>query len=81
MLRLYQGGRDGRLYCIYSDMRGVKPDTGLPFFLGQDGTGRYGRTFIGHIDDFALWTRELSHGDVRRIYESGRLGLPLGDML
>lgn len=81
VLRLYQGGRDGRLYCIYSDTRGVKPDTGLPFFIGQDGTGRYGRTFVGHIDDFALWTRELSHGDIRRIYESGRLGLSLGDML
>ena len=55
--------------------------TGLPLFLGQDGTGRYGRTFEGRIDDFALWTRELSHGDVRRIYESGRKGLPLGDLL
>ena len=30
---------------------------------------------------FALWTRELSHGDVKRIYEAGRNGLALGDAL
>lgn len=81
VIRLYQGASDGRLYCIYEDTYEIKFDTGLPFFLGQDGTGRYGRTFEGRIDDFALWTRELSHGDVRRIYESGRKGLILGDLL
>ena len=81
VIRLYQGASDGRLYCIYEDTYEIKLDTGLPFFLGQDGTGRYGRTFEGRIDDFALWTRELSHGDVRRIYESGRKGLILGDLL
>ena len=81
VLRLYQGASDGRLYCIYEDTRDILFATGLPLFLGQDGTGRYGRTFEGCIDDFALWTRELSHGDIRRIYESGRKGLPLGDLL
>ena len=81
VLRLYQGASDGRLYCIYEDTRDILFATGLPLFLGQDGTGRYGRTFEGRIDDFALWTRELSHGDVRRIYESGWKGLPLGDLL
>ena len=81
VIRLYQGASDGRLYCIYEDARDILFATGLPFFIGQDGTGRYGRTFEGRIDDFALWTRELSHGDVRRIYEAGRKGLPLGDLL
>ena len=80
VIRLYQGAPDGRLYCIYEDTRDIQFETGLPFFLGQDGTGRYGLTFNGHIDDFALWTRELSHGDVRRIYEAGRNGLSLGDL-
>ena len=80
VLRLYQGTSDGRLYCIADDMSDIVLDSGLPFYLGQDGTGRYGCTYNGFIDDFALWTRELSHGDVRRIYEAGRNGLSLGDL-
>ena len=81
VVRLYQGASDGRLYCIYEDTYEIKLATGFPFFLGQDGTGRYGRTFEGRIDDFALWTREISHGDVRRIYEAGRKGLTIGELL
>ena len=81
VIRLYQGAPDGRLYCIYEDTRDIQLATGLPFFIGQDGTGRYGLTFNGRIDDFALWTRELSHGDVKRIYEAGRNGLTLGETL
>ena len=79
--RLYQGAPDGTLYFISEDVRDIKLETSLPFHIGQDGTGRYGATFNGAVDDFALWTRELSHGDVRRIYEAGRKGLPLGDLL
>ena len=53
----------------------------VPFFLGQDGTGKYPAAFNGDIDDFALWTRSLSYEDVRKIYEAGRNGIPLGDLL
>ena len=81
VLRLYQGAHDGRLYCICEDTSELELATGLPFFLGQDGTGRYGKTLEGRIDEFALWARELSHGDIRKIYESGRKGLPLGNLL
>ena len=80
VLRLYQGTSDGRLYCIADDMSDIVLDSGLPFYLGQDGTGRYGCTYNGFIDDFALWTRTLSHDDVKRIYEAGRKGLALGDI-
>ena len=81
VLRLYQGGSDGRLYSISGNTEGIKFATGLPFYIGQDGTGRYGRTFAGQIDDFALWTRTLSHDDIRRIYESARKGFSIGDLL
>ena len=81
VIRLYQGASDGMLYCICEDTCDIQLETGLPFFIGQDGTGRYGLTFKGRIDDFALWTRELPHCDVKRIYEAGRKGVPLGDML
>jgi len=53
----------------------------LPFCIGQDGTGAYRCPLNGDVDDFALWTRDLSHEDVRKIFEAGRQGLPLGELL
>ncbi len=35
----------------------------------------------GDIDDFALWTRALTYEDVKSIYEAGRQGLHLADLL
>ena len=55
--------------------------SGLPFYIGQDGTGAYSHPLAGDVDDFALWTRALSHDDIQRIYESGRQGLTLGELL
>ena len=81
VLGYYQGGRDGYLYRIAFNAKDIKFKTGLPFFLGQDGTGKYPAAFNGDIDDFALWTRSLSYDDVRKIYEAGRNGIPLGDLL
>ncbi len=81
VLSFYQGGVDGFLYRIVDDATQLNIQTGLPFFIGQDGTGRYPKTLNGDIDDFALWTRGLSHEDIRKIYESGRNGIPLGELL
>ena len=72
---------DGRLYWIAEDAKNMRLDSGLPFCIGQDGTGCYKHQFNGDIDDFALWTRALSHDDVRRIFESGRQGIPLAELL
>ncbi|MBO4287142.1 MAG: alkaline phosphatase family protein [Kiritimatiellae bacterium] len=81
VLRVYQGGRDGRLYWIAEDAREIKFKTGLPFWIGQDGTGACKVSLTGDIDDFALWTRAASHADIRRIYEAGRRGQSLEDLL
>ncbi len=54
--------------------------TALPFFIGQDGTGRYKHPFVGDVDDVAIWTRTLTHGEVRRIWEAGRFGKALNDI-
>ena len=81
VLRVYQGGRDGRLYWIAEDASAIVLKTGLPFWIGQDGTGRCTASMNGDVDDFALWTRSLSHEDVRRIYEEGRRGKAVGDLL
>ena len=81
VLAVYQGAADGRLYWIADDAKTLKLDAGLPFCIGQDGTGRYPSSFAGGVDDFALWTRALTREEVRRIYESGRQGVPLGELL
>ena len=81
VLSLYHGGRDGFLYRIAYGANDIRLKTGYPFFIGQDGTGRYTYAFNGDIDDFALWTRALSDDDVKKIYESGRMGISLGDIV
>ena len=81
VLRIYQGGRDGRLYWIAEDARDIILKTGLPFTIGQDGTGRCKVSMQGDVDDFALWTRCLSHDEVRRIYDSGKAGRELSCLL
>lgn len=80
VLTIYQGRADGRLNWICSRAPDILVKTGLPFYIGQDGTGAYPHRLAGDVDDFALWTRALSHEDIQRIYESGRQGLPLADL-
>ena len=80
VLTVYQGGKDGRLYWIAGDASAIKLKTGLPFWIGQDGTGACKVSFKGAVDDFALWTRALSRAEVRRIYEAGCAGRALGDL-
>ena len=80
-MTVYQGSACGRFYWIADEAKALKLTTGMPFCIGQDGTGRYGSTFAGGVDDFALWTRALTRDEVRRIYEAGRQGTSLGDLI
>ena len=52
-----------------------------PFYLGQDGTGAYSKTFVGKLDEFALWTRGLQQSDIETIYKNGRKGRMIDDLL
>ena len=52
-----------------------------PFYLGQDGTGAYSKTFVGKLDEFALWTRGLQQSDIETIYRNGRKGRLLDELL
>ena len=74
VVRFYQGRRDGSLYCIADDLSDIAFDTGMPFYIGQDGRGVYRHPFVGDVDEFAIWTRTLSHEEVRHIYEAGLAG-------
>ena len=80
-LRFYQGDAAGNFYWISEDAKPIVFATGMPFHIGQDGTGKYPYTFAGDIDDFALWTRPLLTGEIRAIYDAGRKGLELKEVL
>ena len=81
VVRFYQGGQGGYLYWMAENAPEIALATGMPFCLGQDGTRAWKNGFSGEIDEFALWTRALSHDEVRRIYEEGRKGIELGELL
>ena len=81
VVTFYHGDADGRFNWIADDGSRMTLESGLPFCLGQDGTGCYRFGLEGDIDDFALWTRSLEPEDVRRIFEAGRKGLGLADLL
>ncbi len=81
VLTIYQGGQDGHLYWIAEDASALVLKTGLPFWIGQDGTGKCKVSLKGDVDDFALWTRALTREEVRRIHDAGRKGHDLGSML
>ncbi|MDD3695972.1 MAG: hypothetical protein PHG44_08405 [Lentisphaeria bacterium] len=53
----------------------------MPWHLGQDGSGKYKFPFRGDIDDLALWSRALSSKEIRAVYEAGRKGMELADLL
>jgi len=81
VVRLYQGRRDGYLYCVADDLSDIAFKTGFPFFIGQDGMGKYKHPFVGDVDDVAIWTRTLTHGEVQRIWETGCSGKAVNDIL
>jgi hypothetical protein len=81
VITLYQGRSDGTLDWISGEFSGFTLESGYPFYIGNDATGNYSKPFIGGIDDFGLWTRSLTHDEIRRIYESGRAGTALGGLL
>lgn len=72
--RFYQGHPGGYLYCVADDLADIAFETGLPFSIGQDGRGMVPDAFVGDVDDVAIWTRALSHEEIRRVFEDGRRG-------
>lgn len=81
VLTFYQGTPEGRLHFVSEDGRDIVLATGMPFHLGQDGMGAYKYPFSGSFDEFALWTRPLSHADVKKIFEAGRNGIELRELV
>jgi hypothetical protein len=78
---LFQGREDGELYWIIDHAEDAVIATEMPWCLGQDGTREYPNSFNGDIDDFAIWTRSMTTTEIRTIFEAGRKGLTLADLL
>ena len=83
VITLYQGRSDGTLDWVSGELSGSTMVSGQPFYIGNDATGNYYtgqavRAFVGDVDDFGLWTRPLSHGEIRRIFSAGRAGIARG---
>jgi len=63
------------------DYRGCYSWTAHTFYDARPSSAQKSRVSLtGDIDDFALWTRSLTHEEIRRIYESGQKGLSLGEI-
>ena len=78
---LFQGRDDGYLYWIIDHAEDAVTVTDMPWCIGQDGTRAYTSTFNGDVDDLAIWTRAMTTTEIRAIYDAGRKGLTLADLL
>ena len=78
---LYQGRDDGYFHWIAEHAEKALLTTDLPWHIGQDGTGKCPHSFQGDIDDLAIWTRALTTKELRAIYDAGRKGLMLADLI
>ena len=78
---VYHGKSDGTISSQTMSIANFTMASTYPFYIGQDGTGNYSSKFVGKVDDFALWNRALSTADIQRIYEFGRSGAGLGELL
>ena len=70
---LYVGGADGRLSFISHDVTHLKKLTaGMPWNVGQDGTGKYPHTPDGEIQGPTCWNRALTTDEVAELYRAGK---------
>ena len=86
VITLYQGRNDGTLDWVSGTLSGSTMVSGNPFYIGNDPTenyynGQQARAFVGDVDDFGLWTRALTHDEIRRIFSAGRAGVALGSLV
>jgi hypothetical protein len=67
------------------DRRSIAPGTGelsdpsLSLNVGQDGTGTYGSSWNGLVDEFAVWSRALTAAEVTNVFALGLAGNGLLD--
>ena len=77
----YQGRRDGSFHWIAESSGRALLGSGLPICLGNDGTGCYRWNYMDYLDDIAIWRRPLAIDEVRSIFNAGRKGRELKDII
>ena len=75
------GAESGYFYHMAYDGRKAVIDSKLPFFAGQDGTGKHPAAFSGEIDDVTFWNRGMSRAELQKIFEAGRKGRDIARIL
>lgn len=69
---LYAGSPQGKLHSISGEIKDVGDiTTTLNWNIGQDGTGSYSKNLKADLDDFAVWGRALSLGEIRTLFGRG----------
>jgi hypothetical protein len=69
---LYAGKPDGTLFFISNTTSEMGDLTsGLPFNIGQDGTGSFRTNLKADLDDFAIWHRALSKNEIEQLFNGG----------
>jgi hypothetical protein len=76
----YQGRKDGSFHWICGDARRALLASGLPLFIGQDGTGTWKWNYKGYLDDIAVWRRPLAISELRAVFAAGRSGKRVADV-
>ena len=75
----FQGRRDGYLHWFVEKCSGSL-NSGNPWYISQPEKGSNKANLEAAIDDMAVWDRNLTIDEIRKIFEAGRNGLSLGDI-
>lgn len=78
-LYFFQGRRDGYLHWFVEKCSGSL-NSGNPWYISQPEKGSNKANLEAAIDDMAVWDRNLTIDEIRKIFEAGRNGLSLGDI-
>ena len=76
-----QGFSDGRFYWMTDKCSDLAILSEFPWTIGQDGTGKYKFKLDFDLDDFAFWNRSLSLFELKKIFDAGRKGHPIKEIL
>ncbi len=78
-LYFFQGRRDGYLYWFVEKCEG-SVNNGDPWYISQPAKGFNAANLDAEIDDMAVWNRNLTTDEIRKIFEAGRNGYSLEDI-
>lgn len=78
-LYFFQGRRDGYLYWFVEKCEGTL-NNGNPWYVSQPAKGTNAANLDAEIDDMAVWNRNLTPGEIRKIFEAGRNGLSIDEL-